>query len=150
MKQILFLAFWIFLFVLLTVLVAKVARADGPNGVWLSDPNGLMQWFEWIAADPNRQVILDSWPPLSGELHLGFKLWLRPRPTQDTVTLFVFRPDDVQYGWYSWTSADIIRENYYSTHIEAGWLEWRTVPAEAWWNLAWIALLNKTGNWSKQ
>ena len=146
MKQILFLAFWIFLFVLLTVLVAKVARAQEPNYFYLPDPNGIFQRYYWIQ-EPN--VAEPNWPRLSDEVLTGFKFWLRPRATQDTVTLFVFRPDDVQHGWYSWTSADIIKENYYATHIEAGWLEWRTVPAQSWFNLTWIASLNKNGNWSK-
>lgn len=142
-QQIIVIALALALFLLVVFGVSKLCRAD--TGVWLPDPNGLIQWFSWIAAEPNEP----NWPKLSDEIHLGFKLWLRPKVTQDTVTLFVFRPDDVQHGWYSWTSADIIRENYYSTHIEAGWLEWRTIPAESWFNLRWLAVLNKNGNWSK-
>lgn len=131
--------------VLQCVICADGLRAQDPGGVWLPDPNGLMQWFEWIAAEPNEP----NWPPLSGEVLTGFKFWLRPKPTQDTVTQFIFRPDDPNHLPYTWESADIIRVNRYSTRLEAGTLWWETVPAEAWWNLKWLAMLNKSGNWSK-
>ncbi len=140
-QQIIVILLALAIFLLVMFGVAKLCRAD--TGVWLPAPNGLMQWFSWIQAEPNEP----NWPKLSDEVYLGFKFWLRPRATLDTMARFVFVPDDPNHRPYAWESADIIRVNRYSTRLEAGTLWWETVPAESWWNLTWIASLNKNGNW---
>jgi hypothetical protein len=76
--------------------------------------------------------------PLTSELHLGFKLWLRPSGV-DSTTHFVFRPQDANLPIRVWESADLVPGSWYSTILPAGTLEWWGVKSQSWFSLVWMA-----------
>ena len=89
---------------------------------------GVANWCH--AADPNTA--------LTDEIRIGFKFWLRPSGI-DSMTHFVFRPDDANLPLKVWESADIVPGNWYSTFLPAGKLEWWTVKTKSWFNLLWLS-----------